>query len=119
MGVRPTAARRAALVASVVGLLLLADQAHAFRCGNRIVTKGDHAVEVLERCGEPTYRQTRPAYTGFRYGTRFGLGIHYAEEILVEEWTYNFGPHRLMRVLRIEDGIVTAIRHLGYGYLGN
>ena len=106
---------RRALLAGV--LFALAGSAHAFHCGSRIVTKGDHAVEVLEACGEPTYRQTQPAYTGYRYGTRFGLGLYYTEEILVEEWTYNLGPHRLMRVLRLEDGIVTAIRHLGYGYL--
>jgi len=26
------------------------------------------------------------------------------------------GPHRLIRVLRLENGVVTSIRHLGYGY---
>ncbi len=37
-------------------------------------------------------------------------------EVVVEEWTYNFGPRRLMRVIRFENGLVTSIRQLGYGY---
>jgi len=37
-------------------------------------------------------------------------------EIVVEEWTYNFGPHRLMRVVRFENGLVTSITQLAYGY---
>ena len=38
------------------------------------------------------------------------------EEVVIEEWTYNFGPHQLMRVVRLENGYVADIKHLGYGY---
>ena len=34
----------------------------------------------------------------------------------IEEWTYNLGPHQLMRVVRLENGYVAEIKHLGYGY---
>ncbi len=37
-------------------------------------------------------------------------------EVLIEEWTYNFGPHKLMRIVRFENGLVAEIDHLGYGY---
>jgi hypothetical protein len=37
-------------------------------------------------------------------------------EVPVEEWTYNFGPRRFMRSIRFENGIVTSIETLGYGY---
>lgn len=40
----------------------------------------------------------------------------FVEEVLIEEWTYNLGSHRLMRLVRLENGIVIDIRHLGYGY---
>jgi hypothetical protein len=35
---------------------------------------------------------------------------------VVEEWTYNLGPNRMMRVVRFENGIVVEVTHLGYGY---
>ena len=37
-------------------------------------------------------------------------------EVLVEEWTYNFGPRKLMRVVRFENGLVSDVTQLGYGY---
>ena len=39
-----------------------------------------------------------------------------AIEIIVEIWTYNLGPNKLMRQIRFEDGIVVDIDTLGYGY---
>ena len=39
-------------------------------------------------------------------------------EVLVETWTYNLGPTKLMRRLTIEDGEVVDIETLGYGYPG-
>ena len=38
------------------------------------------------------------------------------EEVVIEEWTYNLGPHQLVRVVRLENGFVADITHLGYGY---
>lgn len=38
-------------------------------------------------------------------------------EVKVEEWIYNFGPNRLMQLVRFEDGLVAEIDRLGYGYL--
>jgi hypothetical protein len=30
---------------------------------------------------------------------------------------FNFGPHRLMRLIRFEGGVVRSIETAGYGYL--
>ena len=38
------------------------------------------------------------------------------EEVVIEEWTYNRGPHQLMRVVRLENGVVAEVEILGYGY---
>jgi hypothetical protein len=38
------------------------------------------------------------------------------EEVLIEQWTYNLGPRKLMRSIRLENGIVRDVDHLGYGY---
>jgi hypothetical protein len=107
---------RGARAALAVALVLAAvSPAHAFRCGTRIITRGDHADKILKFCGEPIAVQTRLAQRGFvtRYG-RFYPGI--VEEVVIEEWTYNFGPHQLMRIVRLENGLVADVKYLGYGY---
>lgn len=113
----------------VAGVSLPVDAAFAFRCGNKLVSKGDPAAKVLKICGEPVGVQQRVIYRSGFTRPRFrdyGPGIHFHrevlsydrsyEEVLVEEWTYNFGPRRLMQLVRFENGFVADIRQIGYGY---
>ena len=102
---------------AVAALLLLAAAApaHAFRCGSRIITRGDPAEKILQYCGEPVAVTKRLKQRG--YFTESGVRVRGAlEEVVVEEWTYNLGPRQLMRVVLLEDGFVEEIKHLGYGY---
>ena len=102
-----------AIVAAV--LLVAAVPAHAFRCGTRIITRGDHADKILRFCGDPDSVTTRVQQRS--YVSDFGRvfpGV--VEEVVIEEWTYNRGPHQLVRVVRLENGYVADIKHLGYGY---
>lgn len=91
-------------------------EAAAMRCGTRLISEGDHAAKLLRYCGEPdvtqAHRALRPYYS--ITGTTYYPGL--TEEIWIEEWTYNLGPNRLMRVVRLENGVVRDVRHLGYGY---
>ena len=91
--------------------------ANAMRCGTRIVVEGDHAIDVLHRCGEPAYVEESVDYRYRRlagyYGHSHASGL---VPVTIETWTYNFGPHRLMRRLRFENGELRSIRTLGYGY---
>jgi hypothetical protein len=96
-------------------LLLAVTPAHAFRCGTRIITRGDHADKILRFCGEPASVQTRISTRS--YVSDFGRvypGV--VEEVVIEEWTFNLGPHQLIRLVRLENGFVADIKHLGYGY---
>jgi hypothetical protein len=96
-------------------LMLAVSPAHAFRCGTRIITRGDHADKILRFCGEPASVQTRISQRS--YVSKLGRvypGV--VEEVVIEEWTYNMGPHQLIRVVRLENGFVADIKHLGYGY---
>jgi hypothetical protein len=104
---------RALLAAAI--LSLVAVPAHAFRCGSRIITRGDHADKILRFCGEPVSIQTRYSERGYidEYGRRFR---GFTEELIIEEWTFNFGPRQLMRVVRLENGFVADVKVLGYGY---
>ena len=119
------------LVPVVCALLLLASgPALAFRCGAKLVSEGDHYSKVLKYCGEPVGVQERVIYREGRTRPRVRIegpdGLRVEREVLnydrsyveiqVEEWTYNFGPRRLMQVVRFENGFVTDIEQLGYGF---
>ena len=118
------------LLAALCSLLLASGPALAFRCGARLVTEGDHYTKVLKYCGEPLGVQERLIYregrTRPRVFTDDAGGIHVEREVLtyersyvevqVEEWTYNFGPRRLMELVRFENGFVVDIDQLGYGF---
>jgi hypothetical protein len=41
------------------------------------------------------------------------------EEVLIEHWTYDFGPNRLVQKVRFVDGVATTISNQGYGYARN
>jgi hypothetical protein len=110
-----TMARKALSAVAAVVLLLAVNPAHAFRCGTRIITRGDPADKILRFCGEPTSVQTRVSQRG--YVSELGRAFPgFVEEVVIEEWTFNLGPHQLMRVVRLENGVVADIKHLGYGY---
>jgi len=104
------------LLGVATALFLAAAPAHAFRCGSRIITRGDHADKLLHFCGEPASVQTRFTHRPYitTPGGVFVPGL--PEEVLVEEWTYNLGPQKLMRWVRLENGFVAEIKQLGYGY---
>jgi len=105
---------------ALAALLLAASPAHAaFRCGNRLIAVGDHVTKLLQFCGEPASVQSRLAQRTFTTDTSTGRIYTlpgFVEEIVVEDWTYNFGPYQLMRQVRLENGFVADFKTLGYGY---
>lgn len=107
-------------LALVLGLaLFVASPAFAFRCGTRLVAEGDSRAEVVAKCGEPadiaTQRSVFRRPVVWTYGRPYYIGENYIE-VDVENWTYNLGPHKLMRRLRFEGGVLADIETLGYGY---
>ena len=109
----PSKTLRVALAALL--LVTAAAPAHAFRCGSRIITRGDHADKILRYCGESVAVQTRLKQRPYFMGS--GIFVPGAiEEVVVEEWTYNLGPRQLMRVVLLENGYVEEVKLLGYGY---
>ncbi len=122
-----------------IGLFLLlgiAESAYALRCGHKLVSEGDYIEEVRVRCGDPiaidTYtilQERRILYPGHYWLTKqnyphfndrannVAINRSVLIEIFVEVWVYNFGPHRLMRRLYFENGILRDIEELGHGYI--
>jgi len=89
----------------------------AMRCGSRIVNEGAFKFEVLTKCGEPAFVDERVEYGVTRlYPPRHNLSLDYGEPLVIEEWTYDFGPRKFKRLLRFENGILEQIRVLDYGH---
>lgn len=92
--------------------------ADSLRCGSGLVRDGDARARVLRLCGEPTDVETRSILRRphfLRSGRLWYFG-HDHVAVPVELWTYNLGPNKFMRRLKIVDGIVEEIETLGYGY---
>jgi Protein of unknown function (DUF2845) len=109
--------KRLALLA-LLALAATPALADSFRCGTRLITDGTTMGEVRTRCGAPTsvqYREVWRRPTIWIDGHRY-FASDQEVAVPVELWTYNFGPNRLMRRIRFEDGLVTDIETLEHGY---
>lgn len=82
-------------------LLLMASglvQAESMRCGSSLVSVGDRAFEVQERCGEPRYRDL----------VAYQLGEYDRRESKIEEWVY--GPtNGMLYILTFEANRLRSI----------
>lgn len=113
---------------TATALLLTSTSVMAFRCGQKIVTKNMHEIQVRKACGEPTtarhigytvrsvYLPSRRTAAGGVTTERFPGYGHYTEEVALTEYVYNFGPRKLMRRLIFEGGVLSKIETIGYGY---
>ena len=98
-------------------ILIIAEPALALRCGPKLVNTGDHKSKILKYCGEPTSVQVRTIVRGYvSIRDRSHRAFPGYGEIMVEEWTYNFGPRRLMRTITFENGLVVSVKRLHSGY---
>ena len=104
------------LVCILAALALASAPAHAMRCGVSLVAQGQWTYEVLERCGEPVEQHVKTILLGVNNGYLIS-GFAAAASIVVEEWVYDLGPHRLRRLLRFEDGQLVRIETLDRGVL--
>ncbi len=84
-------------------------------CDAALIRPGDLKLDVLARCGDPAmvdeWQEERVA--------RHVEGAVVTEDTavtIVELWTYDFGPNRLLRFVRFADGKVVAVDTGSYGY---
>lgn len=105
-------------VAGVMPFPRIQDQVFAMRCGGRVISTGDTAYEVLAKCGPPDYVEKHfeerlvPAWERwylFKSSPMYLPQPWVVEHIMVEKWTYNFGPHELIYHLKFYDGILEEI----------
>ncbi|HJL19388.1 MAG TPA: DUF2845 domain-containing protein [Sandaracinaceae bacterium LLY-WYZ-13_1] len=97
--------------------------AHAMQCRGRLVSRGDAPSRVRSLCGDPSDVSTRVVQRSRTIHRRLPDGSIVSDTVTVsvevQEWTYDFGPQRFVRVLTFEDGELVAIETRGYGTPGN
>lgn len=85
--------------------------AYGFYCGNKLVSEGDSAAEVILKCGEPTRKEV--------HREKIIKGADSDREhrfaVTVEHWFYNFGPQRWLYQLTFRNSSLVRIDTLGYG----
>jgi hypothetical protein len=67
---------------------------------------------VLAKCGEPALKDVHQE----EFKERLESGLTRSVFVNVEEWTYNLGANRFVRILTFRNGKLTDIRTDGYGY---
>jgi hypothetical protein len=96
--------RNLVLVALLVCSISQADE--TLRCGSRIVALGQTRLAVQTVCSEPSLVDLWPEAS-----PPFGRGRG-----PVEVWTYNFGPNRLLWLLRFDGDRLSTLETEGYGF---
>jgi len=105
-------------------LTLIALPGQAMRCGNRLVQEGDTKLEILNKCGEPTFsegsgiiEQVDEIAAADRLNRKLQIiGRHqsrYSQP--VETWHYNCGSKRFSRVLTF---VGLYLKHIETANLG-
>ena len=79
---------------------------------DRIVSIGDSQSEVLGKWGEPVGKNSHQE----ELKERRANGQRSTVFVTVDEWTYNLGPDRFMRIITFNDGRVKEIETGSYGY---
>ena len=92
-----------------------------FKCGTEIVRPGMTTMQVLLRCGPPSFKELKRVITEGTYGRRFphgfpqGKGGYSEVTETVETWYYNCGTHRFVKILTFRAGLLRRVRVGRYG----
>ncbi len=112
------------IVIAGAAVLFFAQNASAFRCDGRIISRGDFIDIVIAKCGEPTSsRIVKEEVTGSfgHTSTNEGPGrvIRQGTVTKTVEQTevlmYNCGGNRLIHLLTFKGGRLKRIETEGYG----
>lgn len=105
-------------MAGCVGALLApsAATAQSVRCNGFLIGKGDTPAALLQRCGEPIYRQAvcptmlQLGWVALPYRPDGAGAVIATQCVPMEEWTYDQGPGTFQGVVRIYNGAVESVR---------
>src|SRR2546423_3659629 len=113
----------AVVLGGSVAFIASSARADGFRCpGGRLVSTGDHMVEVRKKCGNPDFVSQRVDQRKVKVKVRRWVQDHEEEvseertvDVVVDEWTYDLGSQRLIRYVDFEDARVARVTTGGFG----
>jgi hypothetical protein len=83
----------------------------SIRCKGGLVSAGDARVDLLGKCGLPDLEERRLSSRGVETATSMR-----SVDVVIDEWTYDFGPSSFVQVVTLENGRVRKVERLGYGH---
>lgn len=92
------------------------------RCRPNGIVDGLSKYRLLSTCGEPLTRRDVGLVVALQPRTRFragGMSVtrgHVPVEVYREEWVYNFGSRYLLKVVTLEDGVVSDVQNGDRGF---
>lgn len=91
-------------------------------CAPESIIDGQSKYRLLASCGEPLTRRNlgfvqalRPRHQ-HRYGGFSTSRGSYPVEVYREEWVYNFGSRYFLRVVTLDDGVVSDVQNGERGF---
>jgi hypothetical protein len=84
----------------VMGVFIDSATADSFRCGRKIIRTGDSPGDLLQRCGEPRYKDR-----GYENTRAQGN----QKKVRVERWYYKRSSRALEQIVVIHKGRIIAI----------
>lgn len=94
------------LIISVLALASFSAAADSISCDGGIVSVGDSRLDLFAKCGPPALRELEPVTTA----------ANMDPSLVIERWTYNFGPNRFIQIVSLQGGKVISIERGSYGY---
>lgn len=94
----------------------LSASAQSLQCGGNLVGVGESRLSLLQKCGEPAFRETlcMPVRPLERYvpgpGGSLVLVPVVPPCVPVEEWTYHRGAGNFLGIVRFGNGVVDSVR---------
>lgn len=80
------------------------------RCNTDDLRKGMSKLELELRCGEPVYKNHRTQIISHGNGN-----VRREQNVRVEEWTYDFGSTKFMRIVVMERNVVVKVENADRG----
>jgi len=109
-----------------LAMFFIVQPAYGLRCNGRIVQIGDKTSQVVNKCGHPDhieYSQEEHIGENYYFMHKYDrskenphVPFIAKKTIQVEEWTYNFGPTKLIRYLTFENDRLIKIELGDRGY---
>ncbi len=80
-------------------------------CSEQVLSIGDSKTDVLAKCGEPSLKNSHVEEIREKVA-----GSERKVFVTIEEWTYNLGPTRFVRILTFRNSKLADIKTGNYGY---